>query len=82
MSREKALLVPEKARERIMKQKPAVQQDSLKPLPLEIKFGPLTNPDKNMFPGIVHVIKKNTCEASPRYMLCLYLISQPLKKII
>ncbi|EEF27251.1 zinc finger protein, putative [Ricinus communis] len=48
LSREKALLAAEKARERIMKQKPPVQQDSLKPLPLETKNGPLMNPDKNM----------------------------------
>lgn len=48
LSKEKALVAAEKARERLMKQKPMVQQDSLKPLPLETKCGPLTNPDMNI----------------------------------
>ncbi|KAK2649843.1 hypothetical protein Ddye_017332 [Dipteronia dyeriana] len=47
LSREKALLAAEKARERLMKQKPSLELDSLKPLPLETKCGPLMNPDKN-----------------------------------
>ncbi|KAK4847544.1 hypothetical protein QYF36_003185 [Acer negundo] len=47
LSREKALLAAEKARERLMKQKPSLEHDSLKPLPLETKCGPLMNPDKN-----------------------------------
>ncbi|XVE73545.1 hypothetical protein DITRI_Ditri11bG0127000 [Diplodiscus trichospermus] len=48
LSREKALLAAEKARERLMKQKPAVELDPLKPLPLETKCGPLMNPERNM----------------------------------
>ncbi|XVF33002.1 hypothetical protein REPUB_Repub17cG0130800 [Reevesia pubescens] len=48
LSREKALLAAEKARERLMKQKPSVELDPLKPLPLETKRGPLMNPEKNM----------------------------------
>ncbi|XP_010241438.1 PREDICTED: protein S-acyltransferase 18 [Nelumbo nucifera] len=43
MSSEKALMVAEKARERIMKQKPNTEHESLKPLPLETKCGPLVN---------------------------------------
>ncbi|RVX01622.1 Protein S-acyltransferase 18 [Vitis vinifera] len=37
MSKEKALLAAEKARERLMKQKPVVEHDALQPLPLETK---------------------------------------------
>ncbi|XP_022759641.1 protein S-acyltransferase 18-like isoform X1 [Durio zibethinus] len=48
LSREKALLAAEKARERLMKQKPAVEFDPLKPLPLETKRGPLMNLERNM----------------------------------
>ncbi|XWS36018.1 hypothetical protein CRYUN_Cryun20dG0046100 [Craigia yunnanensis] len=48
LSREKALLAAEKARERLLKQKRAVELDPLKPLPLETKRGPLTNPERNM----------------------------------
>ncbi|XVF80388.1 hypothetical protein PTKIN_Ptkin15bG0066500 [Pterospermum kingtungense] len=48
LSREKALLAAEKARERLMKQKPAVELDPLKPLPLETKRGPLMNTERNM----------------------------------
>ncbi|KAK3194418.1 hypothetical protein Dsin_025728 [Dipteronia sinensis] len=47
LSREKALLAAEKARERLMKQMPSLDHDSLKPLPLETKCGPLMNQDKN-----------------------------------
>ncbi|XVF22203.1 hypothetical protein REPUB_Repub12eG0153400 [Reevesia pubescens] len=48
LSREKALLAAEKARERLMKQKPALELDPLKPLPLETKRGPLMNPERNL----------------------------------
>ncbi|KAL6968730.1 protein S-acyltransferase [Sarracenia purpurea var. burkii] len=48
MSREKALSAADKGRERFMKQKPLVKPNSLKPLPLETRSGPLLNPDKNM----------------------------------
>ncbi|KAI3876853.1 hypothetical protein MKX03_009488 [Papaver bracteatum] len=47
MSSEKALLVAEKTRERIMKQTSMKELESLKPLPLEMKSGPLMmNPEK------------------------------------
>lgn len=48
LSREKALLAAEKARERLMKQKPVPDDDSLRPLPLETKYGPLMNLDRNL----------------------------------
>lgn len=48
LSKEKAITAAEKARERIVKQKPLVEQDPLKPLPVETKCGPLTNEDRNM----------------------------------
>lgn len=47
LSREKALLAAEKARERLMKM-PKVEHDSLQPLPLETKYGPLMKPDTNL----------------------------------
>ncbi|XP_065864115.1 protein S-acyltransferase 18 [Euphorbia lathyris] len=48
LSKEKALMAAEMARERLMRQKPSDQQDSLRPLPLETKVGPMMNPDKYM----------------------------------
>ncbi|XP_057482821.1 protein S-acyltransferase 18-like isoform X1 [Actinidia eriantha] len=48
MSRDKVVLASEKARERLMKQNSGGGRDSLKPLPLETKSGPLLSPDKNM----------------------------------
>ncbi|KAH1073849.1 hypothetical protein J1N35_026177 [Gossypium stocksii] len=48
LSRDKALLAADKARQRLMIQKPAVELDALKPLPLETKHGPLMNPERNM----------------------------------
>lgn len=48
LSKEKALRAAEKARERIVKQKPMTEQDPLKPLPLETKCGPLMNAHRNM----------------------------------
>ncbi|KAL9397171.1 hypothetical protein Peur_011424 [Populus x canadensis] len=48
LSREKAVLAAEKARERIMKQKPVEQSNSLRPLPSETKCGPLMNQNKNV----------------------------------
>ncbi|KAF5733425.1 DHHC-type zinc finger family protein isoform 2 [Tripterygium wilfordii] len=46
MSRDKAILAAEKARERLKKQKS--ENDPLKPLPLETKRGPLMNPENKM----------------------------------
>lgn len=57
LSKEKAITAAEKARERIVRQKPLAERDPLKPLPLETKCGPLTNEDRNtgfskgLFPG-------------------------------
>ncbi|KAF6172254.1 hypothetical protein GIB67_024876 [Kingdonia uniflora] len=47
MSSEKARMAADKARERFTKQKPIVENESLKPLPLETKCGPLSTPDNN-----------------------------------
>ncbi|CAH2072085.1 unnamed protein product [Thlaspi arvense] len=49
LSSEKALQAAEKARERLRKPKPVseTEEDSLKPLPLETKFGLLLDPDSN-----------------------------------
>lgn len=48
LSKEKALRAAEKARERIVKHKPMMEQDPLKPLPLETKCGPLMNKQINV----------------------------------
>ncbi|XP_061368056.1 protein S-acyltransferase 18 [Gastrolobium bilobum] len=48
LTREKALLAAEKARERLLKEKPTGEHNSLKPLPLETKCGPSMNADSNM----------------------------------
>ncbi|PIN20104.1 DHHC-type Zn-finger protein [Handroanthus impetiginosus] len=48
LSREKALLAAEKAREKLVKNQTMVESDPLKPLPLEIKSGPLVKPDKDL----------------------------------
>ncbi|KAL6223332.1 hypothetical protein ACLB2K_006719 [Fragaria x ananassa] len=48
LSKEKALLAAEKARESLVKHKPSAEHDSLRPLPLETKSGPLTmSTDRN-----------------------------------
>ncbi|XP_010428702.1 PREDICTED: protein S-acyltransferase 18 [Camelina sativa] len=49
LSSEKALQAAEKAKERLRKPKPVTdtEEDSLKPLPLETKFGLLLDPDDN-----------------------------------
>ncbi|XP_022770718.1 protein S-acyltransferase 18-like isoform X2 [Durio zibethinus] len=70
LSREKALLAAEKARERLMKQKPAVELDPLKPLPLETKHGPLINLERNMASGTATpppLISKSRLPGSPRW---------------
>ncbi|CAN4112706.1 unnamed protein product [Withania somnifera] len=56
MSREKALLAAEKAKERLIKQKEIV--DPLKPLPLETRSGPLMNLDTNRVPLAVASIRE------------------------
>ncbi|AES61552.1 putative protein S-acyltransferase [Medicago truncatula] len=48
LTREKALLAAEKARERLVRERPMREHSSLRPLPLETKCGPLTNADKNI----------------------------------
>ncbi|XP_059435907.1 protein S-acyltransferase 18 [Corylus avellana] len=68
LSREKALIAAEKARERLMKQKPTAEHDSLKPLPLETKSGPLMNTDRNLSnagTGSTPLILKGRHPASP-----------------
>ncbi|XP_015891778.2 protein S-acyltransferase 18 [Ziziphus jujuba] len=50
LSKEKAITASEKAREKIVKQKPTIERDPLRPLPLETKCGPLTNAaDRNRY---------------------------------
>lgn len=69
LSREKALIAVEKAREKLMKQKSEVDIDSLKPLPLETKRGPLVNIDRSMSnPGTssTPLISKVRHPGSPR----------------
>lgn len=41
-------MAAEKARDRLLKEKQTGEHNSLRPLPLETKFGPLMNADKNM----------------------------------
>ncbi|KAF4370239.1 hypothetical protein F8388_007380 [Cannabis sativa] len=48
LSKEKALRAAERARERIVKQKPMMEQGPLKPLPSETKCGPLMNKQINV----------------------------------
>lgn len=48
LTREKALLAAEKARERLVRERPMREHSSLRPLPLETKRGPLTNVEKNI----------------------------------
>lgn len=70
MSSEKALIAAEKTRERIMKQKPITEQESLKPLPSEMKSGPLLmNPEKNIDSsnsGTTPIVSKGWFPGSPR----------------
>ncbi|KAE8697973.1 Protein S-acyltransferase 18 [Hibiscus syriacus] len=66
LSRDKAILAAEKARERLRMQKPEVELDPLKPLPLETKRGPLLNPERNMAnSGTTPLISKAKLPGSP-----------------
>ncbi|KAE8697233.1 Protein S-acyltransferase 18 [Hibiscus syriacus] len=66
LSRDKAVLAAEKARERLRMQKPEVELDPLKPLPLETKRGPLLNPERNMAnSGTTPLISKAKLPGSP-----------------
>ncbi|KAG8389630.1 hypothetical protein BUALT_Bualt02G0249000 [Buddleja alternifolia] len=69
LSREKALLAAEKAREKLVKHKSMVETDSLKPLPLETKSGPLMKPDKDVAAstglGLTPLISKGRLLGSP-----------------
>lgn len=68
MSREKALLAVEKAREKLMQQKAMAELDSLKPLPLETKNGPFVNPEREMASvgsGLTALISQGTHPRSP-----------------
>lgn len=67
MSREKAKLAADKARERLMK-KEVMGGDSLKPLPLEIKSGPLLNSNRNVAgvgSGVTPLISMGRVPESP-----------------
>ncbi|CAA3015126.1 protein S-acyltransferase 18 [Olea europaea var. sylvestris] len=64
VSREKALLAAEKAKERLGKQKEMlVESDPMKPLPLELKSGPLMKLDKNK--SMAPLISKGGFVGSP-----------------
>ncbi|KAK8702325.1 hypothetical protein V6N13_020686 [Hibiscus sabdariffa] len=66
LSRDKAVLAAEKARERLRMQKPEVELDPLKPLPLETKRGPLMNPERNVAnSGTTPLISKAKLPGSP-----------------
>ncbi|KAJ8898717.1 hypothetical protein K2173_004859 [Erythroxylum novogranatense] len=68
LSRDKAILAAEKAREKLRKQKLVEEQDSLRPLPLETKCGPLMNEDGNMTSvesGSMPIISKGRVPGSP-----------------
>ncbi|KAL2326555.1 hypothetical protein Fmac_025613 [Flemingia macrophylla] len=68
LTREKAVLAAEKAREKLMREKPMGEHNSLKPLPLETKCGPLMNADKNMDTedfGSTFFIAKGVLTGSP-----------------
>ncbi|KAE8681679.1 Protein S-acyltransferase 18 [Hibiscus syriacus] len=66
LSRDKAVLAAEKARERLRMQKPEVELDPLKPLPLETKRGPLLNLERNMAnSGTKPLISKAKLPGSP-----------------
>ncbi|KAI4301597.1 hypothetical protein L6164_034859 [Bauhinia variegata] len=65
LTREKALLAAEKARERLVKEKPTVDHSSLKPLPVETKCGPLMKEDRNMGSDSTHFTSKETLAGSP-----------------
>ncbi|KAK6941162.1 Palmitoyltransferase, DHHC domain [Dillenia turbinata] len=68
MSKEKALLAAEKARERLMKQN-TIREHNLKPLPLETKSGPLQNSDSNVThvrSGLTPLIPRGRLPGSPR----------------
>ncbi|KZV57599.1 DHHC-type zinc finger family protein isoform 1 [Dorcoceras hygrometricum] len=55
LSRDKAILAADKARERQVKHKQIVEGDSLKPLPLETKSGPLVKTD-NKDAGLLSLV--------------------------
>ncbi|KAG5514062.1 hypothetical protein RHGRI_035464 [Rhododendron griersonianum] len=68
MSRDKAILAAEKARERLMKKEPVVGRDSLKPLPSETKSGPLLNSNRNVAgagSGVTPLISMGRVPGSP-----------------
>ncbi|KAK9086193.1 hypothetical protein Syun_028587 [Stephania yunnanensis] len=68
MSSEKALLAAEKARERLMRQKPTAANEPLKPLPLETKSGPSMKLEKDInstVTGATPLISKSWNPHSP-----------------
>ncbi|XP_062084765.1 protein S-acyltransferase 18 [Humulus lupulus] len=68
LSKEKALRAAERARERIVKQKPMMEQGPLKPLPSETKCGPLMNKQINVpdtGSGLTPLISNGRLAGSP-----------------
>ncbi|GAA0153691.1 protein modifying enzyme [Lithospermum erythrorhizon] len=71
MSREKALLAASRARDRLMTQKTPGGHNSLKPLPLETKCGPLVKQDKDVASietGMTPLISKIIHPGSPGHL--------------
>ena len=66
MSKEKALMAAERAKERIMRQKPQPSLSPLKPLPLETKKGPLRDPEGKRAAETTPVVPNGGRFSSPR----------------
>ncbi|KAH6787534.1 DHHC-type zinc finger family protein [Perilla frutescens var. hirtella] len=69
LSREKALLAAEKAREKLVRSKPVEEDDPLKPLPSETRSGPLMKPEKDLVSrgmSLTPLVVKGALMSSPR----------------
>lgn len=69
LSRDRALLAAEKAREKLAKMKPTAEGDPLKPLPLETKSGPLMKAEKDLSSqglSLTPLVVKGGLLSSPR----------------
>ncbi|KAL8527113.1 hypothetical protein ACS0TY_005111 [Phlomoides rotata] len=67
LSREKALLAAEKAREKLVKNKQVVENDPLKPLPLETRSGPVTKDLGSGGLSITPLVTKGRFLNSPQF---------------
>ncbi|ONK78805.1 uncharacterized protein A4U43_C02F22610 [Asparagus officinalis] len=66
MSKEKAMVAAERAREKIMRQKSQPTRSPLKPLPLETKRGPSTNLEVKRVAEVTPVVSNSGRFSSPR----------------